>query len=157
MRKRDLNVSPHVRPEATVAAERERCRCQHPRMPTRPNSMTTRTHAHTSTKIQSLLASRAHVGQVVFSGEIVVPDAHPTAVAGEGGGYENLARAEGLVGGSLSVEEIRSIAADVGENLTETLDAVVVHNADLDPDAGGICQGISVTLKMDLTSVHLYQ
>ena len=115
-----------------------------------------------SSRVENVVIASAELLMTPFSLQLPLDvfDRHIDLTLYDGTAWIQLdeeGRAQAIVGGSLSVEEIRSIAADVGENLTETLDAVVVHNADLDPDADGICQGISVTLKMDLTSVHLYQ
>jgi hypothetical protein len=52
----------------------------------------------------------------------------------------------GVMGGAVLVEEINTLADDVGELVSDVLKAVVGDSADLLPNEAGVCEALSVSL-----------
>lgn len=104
---------------------------------------------------------RLTAGPIDFDLPIQIFDIHVTIPAKDATFIIDLdaeGGAKGFMSGRVSAAEIREIAEgiDGGGSITELIISVVEGNADLSPDADGVCQDVSVTLEFDTTSAFLF-
>ncbi|MEE2829165.1 MAG: hypothetical protein VX498_08250 [Myxococcota bacterium] len=65
-------------------------------------------------------------------------------------------RLSGVLAGGVSSQQIRQTAAAVDEGVEEAVEAVLDHNADLEPNAAGYCEAASLVLEFQAVSAFLF-
>ncbi len=62
-----------------------------------------------------------------------------------------------MLAGGLSAEQLHNAGADIDEGVQAAVDAAVEHNADLDRNAAGYCEGVSAVLEFDAVPAFLFE